>query len=244
MSAHALPRLLQIGEFVLNKDEFTLTHAYQRKDSSGRKRRIEYACDECTDVYVTMLRDEVMKDYPWLCRSCRSKKLWQVESYRKAIMNGITDETRQFRRLQRSVLAKKMWADPTKRANLCLKLRRRPASVYSKARSVIRRSQKIAHWLTGEELICVGSYEFAFVNWCNANHIDFDWQISHRMPDERQYIIDAFVKTGEFANTWVEIKGRLFGIGKEKWEWFHAEHPNDSQLWTNDVLNQKGISVK
>lgn len=61
------------------------------------------------------------------------------------------------------------------------------------------------------------------------------------MPDERKYIIDAFIKTGEFASTWIEIKGYLAGIGKEKWEWFHASHENNSQLWNLPMLTKLGI---
>lgn len=97
-----------------------------------------------------------------------------------------------------------------------------------------------SHWKSQEELVCIGSYERAFVEWCNNHQIDFDWQISHRMPDGRTYIVDAFIKTGEFANTWVEIKGWLTETAKEKWEWFHSEHSN-SQMWTKTCLEEKGI---
>lgn len=98
-----------------------------------------------------------------------------------------------------------------------------------------------SHWKTQEELVCIGSYERAFVQWCNTNEIDFDWQIPHKMPDGRVYIIDAFIKTGEFANTWIEIKGWLTETGKEKWEWFLSEHPDDSQLWTKSRLEELRI---
>lgn len=113
--------------------------------------------------------------------------------------------------------------------------------IRSKANKKRRISCVINHWKTQEELVCVGSYEQAFVEWCNKNEIDFDWQISHKMPDGRVYIIDAFIKTGEFANTWVEIKGWLNGIGLEKWKWFHSEHPNDSQLWNLKRLKNNGV---
>jgi hypothetical protein len=97
------------------------------------------------------------------------------------------------------------------------------------------------HWRTGEELVCVGSYETAFIEWCNVNCIDFDWQIPHRMPDGRMYIIDALIKSGANAGVWVEIKGYMSGVGLQKWTWFHAEHPNDSQLWTLTRLKELGI---
>lgn len=61
------------------------------------------------------------------------------------------------------------------------------------------------------------------------------------MPDGRTYIIDAFIKSGEFMGTWVEIKGYMTTISKEKWEWFHSEHPDDSQLWTKNRLVELGV---
>lgn len=114
------------------------------------------------------------------------------------------------------------------------------ANVFMKAQR--SRSTRVVyfHWKTQQELITIGSYERAFIQWCNANQIDFDWQIPHKMPNGRVYIIDAFIKSGEFANTWIEIKGWLTETGKRKWEWFHSENLN-SQLWTLDVLKQLGI---
>lgn len=99
---------------------------------------------------------------------------------------------------------------------------------------------KINHWKTGEELNCIASYEVAFVNWCNTNLIDFDWQIPHKMPDGRTYVVDAYIKDGEFANIWVEIKGWMTPISKQKWEWFHSECPN-SELWNLPRLKELEI---
>lgn len=112
------------------------------------------------------------------------------------------------------------------------------SDVLSKINRKRRFSYVLCHWKTQEELICVGSYEKAFIEWCNANQIDFDWQIAHKMPDGRVYIIDAYIKSGEFANTWVEIKGYMTERSRQKWEWFHANHPNDSQLWNRQNLKK------
>lgn len=233
--------VLKVGEYALDKERFTLVHAHQRRDSTGRKRRIEYLCDTCGTAYVTKLRDEMMKAFPWLCRGCRTKKLWQQPEYRSAIMSGVTDELRHFRRHQRSLTSKKMWADSNKREMISIKLRARDAAVYSKARRTMRHAVVKQHWLTGIELVCVGSYEIAFVEWCNVNHIDFDWQIPHRMPDGRTYIVDALIKTGEYAGIWIEIKGYMSTVGFQKWEWFHTVHPLTSQLWTQKRLEELGI---
>lgn len=115
--------------------------------------------------------------------------------------------------------------------------------ILSKNMKSRRRASVHNHWKTNEQLVCVASYEVAFVNWCNFHKIDFDWQISHRMPDERTYVIDAFIKDGNFTNTWIEIKGWLSGPTKEKWEWFHFQHLDDSQLWNNSRLNELTILV-
>lgn len=99
----------------------------------------------------------------------------------------------------------------------------------------------ITHWRTGEELCCVGGYEVAFVRWCNHHHIDFEWQITHPMPDGRTYRIDAHITSGEHGDTWVEIKGFFRGrISKEKWDWFQSEHHN-SKLWDGERLKVLGV---
>jgi hypothetical protein len=111
---------------------------------------------------------------------------------------------------------------------------------FIKAQKNKTKKQVINHWKTGSDLTCTGSYEVAFVNWCNQNKIDFDWQIQHKMPDGRVYIIDALIKDGEFANTWIEIKGWLTEKSKQKWEWFHSTHVN-SQLWNKQRLSELKI---
>lgn len=241
MAAHVLPKLLKLGEYTLNKDEFTLSHAQQRKDSLGRKRRIEYECDDCGSLYVTKLRDEQARQFPWCCRSCNSKKLWNTGEYRNAVLSGMTEETKEIHRQNRRKSSLNFWADTTNRQRVSEKLRARDPSVYSKARKAMRKSVKLQHWRSQEELVCVGSYEVAFVEWCNKNEIDFDWQIPHKMPDGRTYIVDAFIKTGEFANTWVEIKGFMSKVGHEKWSWFYAEHQSDAVLWCQKRLVELGI---
>lgn len=122
--------------------------------------------------------------------------------------------------------------------------------IYERTLKSMRLVKQIIHWKTSAKLQCKASYEVAFVEWCNANQIDFDWQI--RIKTEiltphgkaSYYFIDAYIKDGEYADTWIELKGtfnRKNGhIGKAKWEWFHRTHPN-SQLWTGDVLKQIGV---
>lgn len=240
MPIKPFPDLLQVGEYTLDKTQFTLTHAEHRR-GTGRKLRIEYPCDACSKLYVTKLRDEILKEHPWICRSCRTARYWQTPEYRQALEAGVTDKLRELRRIRRAETSKKMWADPEYRARMITALRARDPAVYSKGRSVMRKSSVTLHWVSGEEIVCVGTYERAFVDWCNRNQIDFDWQIPHKMPDGRTYIVDAFVKSGEYAGQWIEIKGYMSEIGQEKWSWFHGKHPHDSQLWNLPRLEELGI---
>jgi hypothetical protein len=155
-------------------------------------------------------------------------------------MSGVTDELRKRRKEQRKDSSIKMWSDPDKRKEISQKLRDRDPSVYSKGKKKMRTSSCIIHWKTGQELVCVGSYEKAFVEWCNKYQIDFDWQIPHKMPDGRTYIVDAFIKSGKFADTWIEVKGYMFKTALEKWKWFTSCYTN-AQLWTKPVLKKLGI---
>lgn len=102
--------------------------------------------------------------------------------------------------------------------------------------------QTLHHWKTNARLCCRGSYEIAFINWCNTNCIDFDWQIPFEMPDGHTYIIDAFIKDGDHANTWVEIKGYMRPKGRQKWEWFCTGHTN-AELWDMVRLQEVGVLI-
>jgi hypothetical protein len=101
----------------------------------------------------------------------------------------------------------------------------------------------LQHWKTGVYLSYASGYEKAFIEWCNYNQYDFEWQIKHDMPDGRVYYIDAHVLSGPLADLWVEIKGYMREHSRLKWEWFHNLHPN-SELWARDVLRQRGITTR
>ena len=89
-------------------------------------------------------------------------------------------------------------------------------------------------------MTCMSSYEVAFVEWCAETHTDFKWQIPHEMPDGRTYVVDAYIVDGDFADTWIELKGWMRDTAKEKWAWFGTKHLN-SELWTRDRLKSLGI---
>ena len=67
--------------------------------------------------------------------------------------------------------------------------------------------------------------------------IDFDWQIKFKMPNEKTYFIDCYLKD---SDTYIEIKGYFRKDAEEKWNWFHKEYPN-SELWNQKKLEELGI---
>lgn len=109
------------------------------------------------------------------------------------------------------------------------------------ALSKIDTVEAIERWSDKKIIYAHAAYEIAFVKWCNKNQIDFDWQITFKMPNGRKYIVDAFIKTGEFANNYLEIKGWWRRVeSKNKWEWFHKTYPN-SLIWFYKDLQRIGI---
>lgn len=232
--------LIKLGTYQLDKDNYVLIH-YSIKTGAGIKKQFEILCSTCNKVYIAKLGDERKKKNKWHCRSCCCKIAWKDPIYREKLAVGNTPALSELRRKQRSKSSLEMWNDPIKKLEISKKLRARDSKVYSKGKSKMRNSKILIHWKTFESLICVGSYESAFVEWCNINKIDFDWQIAHKMPDGRTYIVDAFIKTGQYAGKWIEIKGYMYKIGKLKWEWFNSLNPDSSLLWTKPVLQELKI---
>lgn len=115
--------------------------------------------------------------------------------------------------------------------------------VLSRCMKKRRHAYTVKHWKTNEELVCVGRYELAFVLWCNKQRVDFDWQVSHTMPDGRVYVVDAFIKEGQHAGNWIELKGWFSPVGKSKWEWFSSNHTN-AELWDRTKLRTLGLIVE
>lgn len=125
--------------------------------------------------------------------------------------------------------------------------------VRKKAVRKLRSHSELEHWKTCETLQCIGSYEAALVRWLNERKIDFEWQIPFQIPDNdnihedirgRVYNVDVYIKEGEYAGMYVEVKGYwMQEVSRLKWLWFHETHSN-SALWTGDVLKRMGIIGK
>ena len=106
------------------------------------------------------------------------------------------------------------------------------------------KSYTLIHWKTGEEVVCVGSYELRVVEFLNKNKIDYRWQseifemiFKTELGNIKTYRPDLFLIE---QNLWVEIKGYFRKDAREKWDWFHEKYPN-SELWDKFKLKEKGI---
>lgn len=127
---------------------------------------------------------------------------------------------------------------------------RHPNTSHDKWLQSCQKWKPIEHWRTLQQCQIQSGYEHAVLTWLNANQIDFDWQIPFETPFvdsrgiKRVYIIDLFIKSGKFTDTYVEIKGTwntsAGKIGKQKWKWFHETHSN-SLLWYEKDMIELGI---
>jgi hypothetical protein len=99
-------------------------------------------------------------------------------------------------------------------------------------------SHTLHHWKTGQEIVCVGSYEQKTVQYFNENRINFLWQPkTFTTPSGSTYRPDCYLPDQDL---WIEIKGYFYDDAKEKWEWFQSVYPN-SELWDKQKLQQLKI---
>ena len=106
----------------------------------------------------------------------------------------------------------------------------------------------IFHWKTGEELVWTASYERKVVDYLNKSMIEFLWQpktfitpIKTNKGDKfSTYRPDLYLSDQDL---WIEIKGYMRPVSKEKWNWFHEAYPN-SELWNKNKLIELGILTK
>lgn len=127
-----------------------------------------------------------------------------------------------------------------------------PRGRLKKAIATMRSFEPVIHWKTGDVCYPSSGFEHAVLTWLNAHAYDFAWQVPFEMPVLTPklgrpviYNVDFYVKSGPFADTYIEVKGTWSRRtnsdgGKAKWQWFHATYPN-SQLWMRDDLQRLGI---
>lgn len=94
------------------------------------------------------------------------------------------------------------------------------------------------HWLTGEELICQGSYEAKVVDYLNANKVNYKWQPEvFTLSNGKTYRPDLYLID---SDTWVEIKGWMREDAKIKWCEF-ITMVKRSELWDKEKLTKMKI---
>ena len=115
--------------------------------------------------------------------------------------------------------------------------------VAMKSARTARRSYILRHWFSGEDIVCIGSYEKRVVEYFNTNHIDYLWQVqTFAMPHNENgkthtYRPDCYLPDQDL---WVEVKGYFRPHSRIKWDWFHLMYPN-SELWDQPKLKSIGI---
>lgn len=96
------------------------------------------------------------------------------------------------------------------------------------------------HWENNKELICVGSYEAATIDYLNHNRIEFEWQPSPFMLSNGQtYRPDAYIKG---RRIYIEVKGRMMKDAKIKIELFMQSEP--LEIWGLTYLKSLGMKIK
>lgn len=99
------------------------------------------------------------------------------------------------------------------------------------------------HWKTGEEVVCVASYEKKTIEYLNFNRINYIWQkAKFNLPPDGNGKVKTFRPDCYLSDQdlWIEIKGYFRKDAREKWEWFHKEYPN-SELWDKNKLKELKI---
>jgi len=94
------------------------------------------------------------------------------------------------------------------------------------------------HWETGEEIVCIASYESKTVDYLNLNKIKYLWQPRIFVLDNgRTYRPDLYLIN---EDKWIEIKGFFRKDALEKWTKFQTMVYR-SELWDKMKLQEMGI---
>lgn len=89
------------------------------------------------------------------------------------------------------------------------------------------------HWKTGQEIVCVGSYEAKVIDWLNAQKKEFQWKPkTFLLPSGKRYTPDLFINE---LNAYIEIKGYWWN-SKSYFDEFIAANLGNIQLWNKSKL--------
>jgi hypothetical protein len=160
--------------------------------------------------------------YKW---KCKKGHMWEA-SYSN-IKQGRWCPICKIELSKRTFLRKYGVDNPSKNRDIALKT----------AKS-LRNAYILNHWKTGEEVVCVASYEKKVVEYFNKNKIDFHWQPKvFQMPNGKTYRPDCYLPDQDL---WIEVKGYFRKTSLDKWIWFQSVYIN-SELWNKKKLKEMNI---
>jgi hypothetical protein len=142
------------------------------------------------------------------------------------IGRGAGHPRRSLSKRQKTLFGRYGVDSPLKNQEIALKVAR------SSNRSVVKK-----HWKTGEDLVCVASFESAMVEFLNRNKVEYIWQPqTFTLSNGQTYRPDLLLVD---SDVYVEIKGYFREDARKKWDLFHATVPN-SVIWNEAILKFMG----
>jgi hypothetical protein len=97
------------------------------------------------------------------------------------------------------------------------------------------------HWLSGEPVLCIASYEGATVDYLNHNKIDYLWQPKvFKLSSGSTYRPDLYLIK---EKKWVEIKGMMRKDAQTKIDMFRLEF-GELEVWDGKYLRSLGLKIR
>jgi transcription elongation factor Elf1 len=224
------------------------TELLTASNSSGKrlttKRRFEFPCTKCSNVYETTLAREKKKKHKWHCKSCAISFEWKDDNYRKRhVVAIVLAKSTEVSKEKHSQAQKRKYADPIFKEKVTNSLR----TVWNSkeyrsnlSESLKKRwqshplpdcaSRKYAIQTPAGKITVKSSYEKNFITLLNAYGYTWEYETKAfvlKSLDDRVLVPDFYVKDLDLI---VEIKGYFWHDAKEKWEAFDQEYPDVKKL--------------
>ncbi len=191
-------------------------------------------CENCNDLFITSIRYQKSREFPWLCRKCLTINCWNKNTYRKNHIDNLGKWTKERRNIS-SQTAKKQWTD--------INFRNRTLSILhseeNQRKSIHnRKHNRIFQYNCSFR----SSYEYRFATILNQNNINWQYEpIAFKIKSiNKKYYPDFYLPE---YNLWIEIKGYWYPNMKEKFNEFIKEYSNIKikVLYLSDIIElEKG----
>jgi hypothetical protein len=101
-----------------------------------------------------------------------------------------------------------------------------------------KNSRNVAHWKSGEMLVCSSSYETAVAEFLNKYEVEYEWQPkTFKLPNNQTYRPDLYLNE---YDTWVEIKGYMYPHSEIKCSLF-KNMVDKYEIWDTMFLKNNKI---